>query len=205
MTDAHLAPNHHAEHAPFSGVVGVVAALSMVAGREEDARLAIELSHLAQGEVVLDIGCGPGAAVRRAARLGARVIGIDPAPVMLRFARVLTHTNAVTYRRGTAEQLPVADGEGNVAWSIATVHHWRDIDAGLAEVRRALAPGGQFVAIERRMHAGARGHASHGWTPEQAETFGARCEEHGLVDVRVSEHTHARHSAMAVSGTRIDR
>src|SRR5581483_7614140 len=106
--------------------------------------------------------------------------------------RLLTRGGDVTYRRGSAEDLPVRDGEANAAWSIATVHHWRDIDKGLQEVRRALVPGGRFVAIERRTRAGARGLASHGWTEEQAEAFAADCAARGFASVRVEERTGAR-------------
>jgi len=181
-----VVPNHHAEHSPFSGVVGVAAALSMIAGREKDARLAERLSRLAPGEIVVDIGCGPGAAVRRAARSGATAIGVDPAPVMLRTARLLTRgTPGVSYREGSAEAVPVPDGQAQVVWSIATVHHWRDLDAGLREVRRVLAPGGRFVAIERRTRPDARGHAGHGWTDAQGAAFAGCCEQHGFTDVRV--------------------
>lgn len=176
----------------------MVAALSMIAGREEDARVAIELSGLSPDDVVVDIGCGPGAAVRRAARLGARPIGVDPAPIMLRTARLLTRRN-VSYRTGAAEELPVDDGAVQVAWSIATVHHWRDVDAGLREVHRVLAPGGRFVAIERRTHPGAHGLASHGWTDEQAAAFAARCEEQGFVGARVERHRGRRRSTVSVT------
>src|SRR5262249_26331129 len=112
VTAPDLVPNHHAEHRPFSGIFGVVAALTMIAGREDDARLAIELSELTKRELVVDIGCGPGAAVRRAARLGAKAVGVDPAPVMLRCARLLTPGRTdISYREGAAEQIPVGDGE----------------------------------------------------------------------------------------------
>ena len=198
MTQHGTVPNHHAHHAPFSGPMGVVAALSMITGRDEDARQAIRLSGLAAGEVVVDIGCGPGAAVRQAVRAGARAIGIDPAPIMLRTARVLTR-RGVSYRKGAAEQLPVDDGTAQVAWSIATVHHWRDLDAGLREAGRVLAPGGRFVAIERHTHPDARGLASHGWTDEQAAAFAARCEEQGFVDARVERHRGRRRSTVSVT------
>jgi ubiquinone/menaquinone biosynthesis C-methylase UbiE len=198
MTDAAPAPNHHAHHAPFSGVMGVLAALSMVTGREADARLAIELSALAPGETALDIGCGPGVAVRRAARLGATAIGVDPAPVMLRAARLLTRDRAVSFRRGTAEQLPVQDRAANAVWSIASVHHWQDLDAALREIRRALNEGGRFVAIERRTQPGAAGHASHGWTREQADAFSEHVTAYGFTGVRVEEREGARGPALAV-------
>jgi len=145
------APNHHADHAGFSGLYGLVAALSMVVGREGDARLVAQLSRLGPGDVVVDIGCGPGVAARHAARLGAHVTGVDPAPIMLRVARRLTRGSGnVRYVEGTAEALPVADASASVAWSIATVHHWVDVDTGLREARRALRSGGRLVAIERR-------------------------------------------------------
>ncbi len=198
MSDTKRAPNHHADHPPFRGIMGIVAALSMAGGRQADAQLAVDTSGLAAGDVALDIGCGPGTAVRRAARLGAHAIGVDPAPVMLRTARLLTRSKNATYRRGSAEQLPVRGREVHAAWSVATVHHWRDIDEGLREVRRVLVPGGRFVAIERLTHAGSHGLAGHGWTEEQAQSFAQYCAANGFVDIRVERGTGARGPAMVV-------
>jgi ubiquinone/menaquinone biosynthesis C-methylase UbiE len=195
-------PNHHADHAGFSGLYGLVAALSMVVGREGDARLVARLSRLGPGDVVVDIGCGPGVAARHAAHLGARVTGVDPAPIMLRVARLRSRGSAnVRYVEGTAEALPVADASATVVWSIATVHHWADIDTGLREARRVLRSGGRLVAIERRTVPGARGHASHGWTDAQAEAFAERCREHGFLDARVERNTTGRRSTINVIGT----
>src|SRR3974390_2690926 len=100
MTMNETVPNHHAHHPPFTGAAGVAAAVSMIFGREGDARLAMELSGLPPGEGVVDIGGGPGVAVRRAARAGAVAIGVDPADVMLRTARLLTR-GGVSYRKGS--------------------------------------------------------------------------------------------------------
>src|SRR5262245_20206909 len=141
-TEHDVAPNHHAHHRAFTGLFGVVAALSMIKGREPDARLAAELVELTPHDTVVDIGCGTGAAVRYAAKRGATATGVDPAAVMLRTARLLGKHNQVTYIEGKAEDLPLADESATVAWSIATVHHWHNIDEGLHEVQRVLAPGG---------------------------------------------------------------
>jgi ubiquinone/menaquinone biosynthesis C-methylase UbiE len=195
----HAPPNHHANYPGFAGVGGFVAALSMAVGRTSDAQLAARLSGLVSGDEVVDIGCGPGVAVRYAARMGAIVIGVDPAPVMLRVAKLLTRRRVkVRYLKGAAEAIPLPESSASVLWSIATVHHWSDIDAGLREVRRVLLPGGRLVAMERRAEPGAQGHGSHGWTDEQASAFADRCREHGFTDVRLEQATIGGRSTISV-------
>jgi ubiquinone/menaquinone biosynthesis C-methylase UbiE len=195
-------PNHHAHYPRFAGASGLLAALSMVAGRGSDARLAARLAALESGDTVIDIGCGPGAAARHAARRGASVIGVDPAAVMRRVARVLTLPfTRVRYVAGTAEHIPAPDASATVLWSIATVHHWQDVEAGLREARRVLQPGGRLVAIERRTTPGARGHASHGWTPEQAHAFAAHCVAAGFEHPVVEENADGHRTTVSVRAT----
>jgi ubiquinone/menaquinone biosynthesis C-methylase UbiE len=202
VNEQHAPPNHHADYPGFRGVAGIVAALSMVFGRKDDAQLAVRLSGVGSGESVVDLGCGPGVAVRYAARRGATVSGVDPAPVMLRVARLLTRSSArVRYAKGAAEEIPLPEESASVVWSIATVHHWSDIDTGLREVRRVLLPGGRLVAMERRAEPGARGHGSHGWTDEQAAAFADRCREHSFTDVRLERATIGRRSTVSVVAT----
>jgi len=174
----------------------------MVVGRDGDARLAVRLSSVGSGDSVVDVGCGPGVAARHAARLGASVTGVDPAPVMLRVAQLLTRRSAkVRYLNGAAEALPVPDDSASAVWSIATVHHWSDLDAGLREACRVLRARGRLVAIERQTLPGAHGHASHGWTDAQADAFADRCRDHGLVDVRLERTTTGRRSTVSVIAT----
>ena len=202
MSEQHTVPNHHAHYPAFGGLTGLVAALSMAVGRDGDAHSAAELAGVGPNDVVVDIGCGPGGAARHAAHLGATVTGIDPAAVMLRTARLLTRgANKPRYVEGTAESLPVADDYATVAWSIAAVHHWVDLDAGLREVRRVLRPGGRLVAMERRTQPGAAGLAGHGWTDSQAEAFADRCREHGFENVSVRHREVRRRSTVSVVAT----
>jgi ubiquinone/menaquinone biosynthesis C-methylase UbiE len=196
-------PNHHADYPGFKGASGALFALGMAFGRRGDAALAMELAALHPSDQLVDVGCGPGAAARRAARIGAGVTGIDPAGVMLDVARTLTRRRSVVYLDGRAEALPLPDGAATVVWSIASVHHWADVGAGIAEAGRVLQDGGRLVAIERRTGPNATGLASHGWTDGQADAFAACCTESGFVDVRVARRrVSRRRSLVAVVATK---
>ncbi len=195
----HLPPNHHGHHPGFSGLGGLVAALSMTVGRRGDAELAADLAGLRAGDDVVDVGCGPGMAVRLAATRGANVVGVDPAPVMLDVARGTTRRSVgITWKVGRAESVPLPDASADVVWALSSVHHWPDVRGGVAEVARVLRPGGRFVAIEHQAEAGATGHGSHGWTTAQAETFAGLCWDAGLADADVSTHTGPKRPALAV-------
>ena len=196
-------PNHHAHFPGFAGPLGFIAAVSMMPGGAGNARLAARVSELAASDTVADIGCGPGTAARRAASLGASVTGVDPALVMLRFARLLTwrSSKAVRYVQGSAEALPLPGSSVSVAWSVACVHHWADLDAGLREARRVLKPGGRLVAIERLTRPGATGLASHGWTVEQASAFADRCRAHGFTGITTNQHGGGRRTTVSVRAT----
>jgi len=198
-----VVPNHHAHYHGFHGPFGLVAGLTMVWGRGPVARLAADLASVTEADHVVDVGCGPGTAVREARRRGARVTGVDPAPVMLRLARMLTRNDGkVAWTDGTAEALPLPDSSATVLWSISTVHHWTDIEQGLAEARRVLAPNGRLLAIERLAQPEAKGHASHGWTTEQAERFAELCEPAGFDGARVTAHVPGRGPVIVVQASR---
>jgi SAM-dependent methyltransferase len=205
MTYAHgtAVPNHHAHHAPFSGARGILAGLTMVWGRAGRAKLAADLTGLTELDHVVDIGCGPGAFVREARHRGARVTGVDPAPTMLTLAKLLTRKDTlISWVEGSAEALPLPDASATVLWSVATVHHWTDVDQGVKEAHRVLQPNGRLLAIERRVSDGATGHASHGWTIDQAETFARICEACGFEGVRTETHAADGHPVVSVQGVR---
>jgi SAM-dependent methyltransferase len=200
MTDSTTpAANHHADHPGFAGVTGLVAGLGMLIMGRGYARLAVDLASVSDADRVVDIGCGPGGAVRAAAQRGAEVVGVDPAPVMLRLARAVTRDRSnITWSRGSAEELPLPNGWATVVWSLKTVHHWKDVTAGLAELRRVLAPSGRLLVMERRVQPGATGLASHGWTEPQAASFAAQCRAAGFDEVRIDQHPDGRAAAWVV-------
>ncbi|OMC03457.1 class I SAM-dependent methyltransferase [Mycolicibacterium fortuitum] len=201
--NAARAINHHADHPGFAGVTGVLCGLVFLLVGRAKAKMAADIAQVSSSDHVVDVGCGPGTAARVAARRAALVTGVDPSSTMLRIARLVTPKRApVTWSEGTAETLPVADGSATVLWALATVHHWQDVDEAVAEARRVLGPGGRLIAIERQSPDGATGLASHGWTRQQAEAFGALCRNTGFDDVSVAERGNGRKAVWVVCGKR---
>jgi ubiquinone/menaquinone biosynthesis C-methylase UbiE len=102
---------------------------------------------------VLDVGCGTANLLGLLSEAGARAdayIGIDPAPEMLRIAGNKLRASPVpgALAAGVAEALPFADGAFATAVSASTLHDWDDPARGLAEVRRVLRPGGEFLLLD---------------------------------------------------------
>lgn len=194
--------NHHADHPGFAGITGMLcAAVFLLVGRDS-ARLAADLTQVSDADHVVDIGCGPGNAVRTASSRGARATGVDPSPTMLRVARAVTRGGQARWVEGSAEAVPVDDGAATLVWALATVHHWRDVEAALTEIHRVLTPGGRLLAVERQVEEGATGFASHGWTGRQAESFAALCRSAGFDDVVVDAHRAGRRRVWTVSARR---
>jgi SAM-dependent methyltransferase len=198
--DAH----HHgryAGHQPFYGFSGFILGLTFLFGRKKEARLACDLTGVGAGDDVLDIGCGPGGALREARRRGASCTGVDPAAPMLRLGRLVSSRD-ISYAEGTAEALPLRDGSASVAWSLATAHHWADVEQGLAEIRRVLRPEGRLLILEHRVIPGATGHPRHGWNDEGAATFAAVCSAAGFSDAHVEQHEGRHGPALALLAVR---
>lgn len=186
-----MSPTSTHAHRPGARIAGrawqVITAVSMTAGRGPLARAVADAAELAPADRVADIGCGPGTAVRYAARRGAAATGIDPDPAMLRLARWSTGLRPspnVTWLQGRAEKLPLPDGQATVAWAISSAHHWDDYGAAITEAHRVLAPSGRLVLAERLAQPGARGHAAHGLTRDQAGDLARQLTAAGFGQVR---------------------
>lgn len=117
-------------------------------------RLAVDALDLPAGGVIVDVGCGTGAALRHAAvKAGrGRFIGIDPVPRMIEIARERLEGHAaaarIEFREGNAENLPVEDDQADLVFAFDSVDHWQNVDQGLREIRRILCPQGQLVIVK---------------------------------------------------------
>lgn len=94
--------------------------------------------------MLVDLGSGPGTLT---AELGRRlpaltVVGVEPNPRMLQMAQALAVTDNVRFRAGSAEHLPLASGSVDLVVSALSAHHWDDLAAAVAELRRVLKVGG---------------------------------------------------------------
>ena len=103
------------------------------------------------GAYALDLGCGGGHVAYRLARYAAHVIAYDLTPAMLSAVEAEAAKRGLTNiqtRQGAAERLPFPDASFDLVVSRFSAHHWRDLDAGLREARRVLAPGGRALFID---------------------------------------------------------
>ncbi len=188
---------------PASKAFELISALAMTAGRGPAARVIADAAAVTGGDRVADIGCGPGAAVREAARRGASATGIDPSPAMLWLARrisALRHAARVRWAEGRAEAIPLPEDSATVVWALCSAHHWSDRAAGLTEIRRVLGPGGKMLLAEWLVPAGARGHAAHGLTRAQADRLAQQISAAGFADVHTVIRRAGRRTLVIIHG-----
>lgn len=96
---------------------------------------------------VLDVGCGPGTYHTPLIALGARVVGCDASPGMVREALANSRANRypVGLAQASAEALPFRDASFERVMANHVLYHVPDIPLALREIRRVLQPGGRAV------------------------------------------------------------
>lgn len=99
------------------------------------------------GQRVLDVGCGTGVVAITAARLGAKVVGLDLTPALLERARENSKVAGVDieWHEGDAEQLPFPDASFDVVLSQFGHIFAPRPDVAISEMLRVLKPGGTIA------------------------------------------------------------
>jgi len=140
-----MTQNIYDDSAFFAGYSQLPRSLSGLGGAPEWPDLMALLPDL-KGLRVLDLGCGFGWFCRHAAGEGAAsVTGIDISENMLARARSAGTDPRIAYRRADLEHLELEPGSFDLAYSSLALHYVERLDALLAEVAKALQPGGRFV------------------------------------------------------------
>jgi 2-polyprenyl-6-hydroxyphenyl methylase / 3-demethylubiquinone-9 3-methyltransferase len=96
---------------------------------------------------LLDIGCGGGLLSEPMARLGADVVGADPAPRNIPVAQLHAEQSGLTidYRLTTAEELAAAGERFDVVLNMEVVEHVPDPQSFLTACQTLLKPGGLMI------------------------------------------------------------
>jgi ubiquinone/menaquinone biosynthesis C-methylase UbiE len=107
----------------------------------------LEFLGIEANSTTIEVGSGLGilAAEVADAAPNVRVVGVELSAAQLERAR---RRRDVTYIRGDAHALPVADGSFDVAYARYLLEHVSDPGVALAEMRRVLRPGGRVAVME---------------------------------------------------------
>jgi SAM-dependent methyltransferase len=110
----------------------------------------VAVAELREGETVLDLGSGGGIDVLLSARRvgpSGHAIGVDMTDEMLQLARrnaAEANASNVEFRKGTIEDLPLADASVDVVISNCVINLASDKAAVFREIARVLRPGGRM-------------------------------------------------------------
>jgi SAM-dependent methyltransferase len=97
--------------------------------RRSDPRLARQIwAALGDARSVVNVGAGAGSYEPP----DREVTAVEPSAVMI----AQRPAGAARVVQASAEELPFADDAFDAAMAVLTIHHWRDVEAGLAELVR---------------------------------------------------------------------
>ncbi|MEV4509999.1 methyltransferase domain-containing protein [Dactylosporangium sp. NPDC049525] len=96
--------------------------------RQPDRRIAAHITAaLGDARSVVNVGAGAGSY-----EPPQTILAVEPSSVMIR----QRPPGAAPVVQACAEALPLADGAADAVMALLTVHHWTDLEAGIAELRR---------------------------------------------------------------------
>jgi SAM-dependent methyltransferase len=111
---------------------------------------AVQMLDVAASDRIVEIGFGGGVTLPTLIADAAFVAGVDRSPDAVAWAKS-KYSQAVAagradFRTGNVEALPFADASFGKACTVNTIYFWGSLQAGFAEIRRVLMPGG-YLAV----------------------------------------------------------
>jgi SAM-dependent methyltransferase len=102
-------------------------------------------ARMARGRRVLDAGCGSGYGADVLGREAREVLAIDISGDAIDYARRHYPSVNLRFERASCLEIPAPDGSFDLVVAFELIEHLADWRAFLREVRRVLAPEGQFL------------------------------------------------------------
>jgi SAM-dependent methyltransferase len=101
------------------------------------------------GKDAVELGCGTAYMSAQLARLGARVVGVDPTPAQLATARRMQAEFGLEFPlvEATGEEVPLPDASFDLVHSEYGASIWADPYKWIPESARLLRPGGELVFL----------------------------------------------------------
>jgi SAM-dependent methyltransferase len=132
----------HYEASGWESVAGVYDA-SWTAITAEAIDPLLDAAGVGSGTRLLDVGTGPGEAAGRAAKRGAKAVGVDIADAMVGIAS--RRHPAATFVRASAVQLPFDDEAFDAAVGNIVIQHIGEPQRAAQELARVLVPAGRVA------------------------------------------------------------
>lgn len=168
---------------------------------------AVKLCDIQPGNVVLELGFGPGLGLQEAARRltqpGGKLYGLDISEYMYNTAserlQADIQSGKVTLFLGSVEQIPLADNAVDKVYHCNCYYFWPDLRAGSREIHRVMKPGALMVTalhleyLQKLIAAGLLKGTK--WRPEP---YMEALREVGFVDVRMEEQKFRGESFQAI-------
>ena len=170
------------------GLLGVLAGLIMQVRPSNRVRnlRTLELLDIRSGDRVLELGFGPGLAVKRASELATsgKVVGIDHSALMLREARrrnaVEIRTGRVELLLGSADALPRFEERFDKVLAVNVFMFWEDPVSLLAGLRGVMKSGAVIALTLQPRRSG----ATVGDTRAAAERMATALRDAGYETIR---------------------
>jgi SAM-dependent methyltransferase len=147
---------------------------------------AVELLGVEPTDRVLEIGFGPGIAIRELSRRATRglVCGVDHSEVMVRQARrrnwAAVGEGRVALRCSSAEHLPAFEEPFDKVLAVNNMGMWREPGERLIELRSLMRPGGRIAIVSQPRCPGATAET----TVAAGREIAARLTEAGFTRIR---------------------